>query len=98
MGLRTLELLQGVGVGARVARVLLEGRDGPAGELLELAVGGHVVTEHVPELAPGDEFVEELLRGGGHVPPALTTAVAARLDIGGGPPDLLREPEEQLVR
>ena len=48
MGLRALELLQGVGVGARVARVVLEGRDGPAGELLELAVGGHVVTVHVP--------------------------------------------------
>lgn len=97
MGLRTLEVLQGVGVGARVVCVLLGGHKEPAKGLLELAEGVQVVTEHVPELTLGDELVQERLSGGRHVPPALTAAVTARLDVGGGQAGLLSQPERQHV-
>ena len=64
VGLRALELLEGVDAGAGIVRVLGQGREGEARQAVEASVVRRALLAGVQaDLAPGDELVHEAFGG-----------------------------------
>ena len=92
-----LELLEVVGVLARVGGVLFEGLARPIRKRLVAVVVFAQVTENVAHLAPGHELVEEGLGLGARTPPTLTLARGNLLNAVQGPVLALEQARNDLV-